>query len=45
MAISLFNDHDDKDNAINFIEEAKKIAHSNSLKEKLNKDIEDMNEQ
>lgn len=45
MAISLFNDHDDSDNAINFIEEAKKIAHSNNLKEKLNKDLEDMTEQ
>lgn len=45
MAISLFNDYDDNDNALNFIEEAKGIAHSNSLKQKLNKDTVDMNDQ
>lgn len=27
MAISLFNEHDDYDNAINFIKEAKQVAH------------------
>jgi hypothetical protein len=45
MAISLFNEHDDSDNAINFIEEAKKVAHSASIKEKLKQDLIDMNEQ
>ena len=45
LGIALFNIHDDGENAINFIEEAKKIVHSNSLKEKLKKDIEDMNNQ
>lgn len=45
MAISLFNEHDDSDNAINFIEEAKQVAHSTSIKEKLKQDLIDMNEQ
>ncbi len=43
MAMNLFNEHDDKDNAVNFIEEAKIIAHSKSLKEKLKQDLKDMN--
>lgn len=41
MGISLYNDHDKSDDAINFIEEAKKIAHSKNLKEKF---INDLNE-
>ena len=45
MWISLFNEHDDKDNAINFIEEAKNIAHSDSIQHKLKQDIKDMTEQ
>jgi hypothetical protein len=42
LGISLFNDHDDSDNAINFIKEAKNIAHSNDLREKYIKDLKDL---
>jgi len=42
MSIKLFNEHDDTDSAIEFIQEAIKVAHSQSLKEKFRKDKKDI---
>jgi hypothetical protein len=45
IAMSLFNNHDDKDNSINFITEAIEVTNSESIKHKLKQDIKDMNDQ
>lgn len=42
LSIDLFNNHDDADNAINFLEEAINVASSINLQEKFKKDIKDM---